>query len=87
MATKDIASYTVHFIPAEEGGYTVVVPTLEGCITEGDTLEEAERNIREAIELYLETLVEDGLPIPEDRGTWVKQVQVSVAARPAGTGP
>ena len=42
VATKDIASYTVHFIPAEEGGYTVEVPALEGCATEGDTFEEAE---------------------------------------------
>ncbi|MBI5885498.1 MAG: type II toxin-antitoxin system HicB family antitoxin [Deltaproteobacteria bacterium] len=43
--------------PSEEGGYTVYVPALRGCISEGDTLEEALANIREAIELYLE--VED----------------------------
>jgi predicted RNase H-like HicB family nuclease len=40
--------------PSDEGGYTVYVPTLPGCISEGDTLEEALANIREAIELYLE---------------------------------
>lgn len=40
--------------PQEEGGYTVYVPSLPGCITEGDTKEEALRNIKEAIELYLE---------------------------------
>jgi predicted RNase H-like HicB family nuclease len=40
--------------PAEEGGYTVTVPALPGCISEGDTVEEAIKNIREAIELYLE---------------------------------
>jgi len=40
--------------PAEEGGYTVFVPALPGCISEGDTRDEALRNIREAIELYLE---------------------------------
>jgi len=39
---------------AEEGGYTVYVPSLLGCISEGDTKEEALKNIREAIELYLE---------------------------------
>jgi len=39
----------------EEGGYTVYVPALPGCISEGDTLEEAVKNIREAIELYLDT--------------------------------
>jgi predicted RNase H-like HicB family nuclease len=38
----------------EEGGFTVFVPALPGCISEGDTEEEARRNIREAIALYLE---------------------------------
>ncbi len=54
---KQVASYTAHFIPAEEGGYTVEVPALPGCITEGDTLKEAERNAREAIQCYLESLL------------------------------
>lgn len=40
--------------PQKEGGYTVYVPALPGCISEGDTKEEALRNIKEAIELYLE---------------------------------
>ena len=40
--------------PSDEGGYTAYVPTLPGCISEGDTVDEAMRNIREAIELYLE---------------------------------
>ncbi|HLA76489.1 MAG TPA: type II toxin-antitoxin system HicB family antitoxin [Vicinamibacteria bacterium] len=40
--------------PSEEGGYTASVPALPGCISEGDTMEEAVANIREAIELYLE---------------------------------
>ncbi len=40
--------------PSEEGGYTVFVPSLPGCISEGDTADEAYQNIREAIELYLE---------------------------------
>ncbi len=40
--------------PSEEGGYTVYVPSLPGCISEGETVEEAVENIREAIELYLE---------------------------------
>jgi predicted RNase H-like HicB family nuclease len=40
--------------PAEEGGYTVYVPSLPGCISEGDTFDEAAENIKEAIELYLE---------------------------------
>ncbi|MBW6517314.1 MAG: type II toxin-antitoxin system HicB family antitoxin [ANME-2 cluster archaeon] len=40
--------------PAEEGGYVVYVPSLPGCISEGDSKEEALNNIKEAIELYLE---------------------------------
>ena len=40
--------------PSDEGGYTVYVPSLPGCISEGNTVEEAMANIREAIELYLE---------------------------------
>jgi len=40
--------------PQEEGGYTVYAPSLPGCISEGETKEEALQNIKEAIELYLE---------------------------------
>lgn len=40
--------------PQEEGGYTVYAPSLPGCISEGDNREEALRNIKEAIELYLD---------------------------------
>jgi len=43
--------------PSEEGRYTVFVPALPVCISEGDTKEEALKNIREAIELYLEPVV------------------------------
>lgn len=45
--------------PSEEGGYTVHVPSLPGCISEGDTKEEAMSNIKEAIELYLEPVEDD----------------------------
>ncbi len=45
--------------PSEEGGFTVYVPSLPGCISEGDTREEALDNIREAIELYLEPTEDD----------------------------
>jgi predicted RNase H-like HicB family nuclease len=45
--------------PSEEGGYTVYVPSLPGCISEGDSKEEAVENIKEAIELYLEPIDDD----------------------------
>lgn len=54
------------FEPQEEGGYTVTVPSLQGCITEGNTYDEAMSNIKEAIALYLESLKADGLPIPDE---------------------
>jgi len=44
---------------SDEGGYTVYVPSLPGCISEGDTEEEALANIKEAIELYLEPTEDD----------------------------
>ncbi|NIA06938.1 MAG: type II toxin-antitoxin system HicB family antitoxin [Actinobacteria bacterium] len=45
--------------PSEEGGYTAIVPALPGCISEGNTREEALENIRAAIELYLEPVEDD----------------------------
>jgi len=50
----------------ETGGYVVSCPSLPGCHSQGETIDEALANIREAIELYIEVLEEDGLPIPED---------------------
>lgn len=52
-------NYTAVFEPAEEGGYTVSIPALPGCISEGDTFEEAKQNIEEAAALYVEVLQED----------------------------
>jgi predicted RNase H-like HicB family nuclease len=51
--------------PSAEGGYTVIVPSLPGCISEGDTKKEALKNIKEAILLYLEP-VEDDLSYSPD---------------------
>ena len=51
---------------SDEGGYTVYVPSLPGCISEGNTREEAMANIKEAIELYLEP-VEDDLVLSPNR--------------------
>ncbi|MEI6503775.1 MAG: type II toxin-antitoxin system HicB family antitoxin [Armatimonadota bacterium] len=45
--------------PSDEGGFTAYVPSLPGCLSEGDTREEAMANLREAIELYLEPVEDD----------------------------
>ena len=50
---------TVILEPNQEGGFTVLVPALPGCISEGSTREEALKNMREAIELYLEAVEND----------------------------
>jgi len=63
-----LMKFTVILEPQEEGGFTVAVPALPGCISEGETREEALNNIKEAIELYIEVLKEDGKPIPQDVG-------------------
>lgn len=64
--------------PNELGGYTVMVPLLPGCISEGDTRAEALTNIKEAIELYIESLQADGEPIPTEET--FEEAVVEVAA-------
>ncbi|GIW41969.1 MAG: hypothetical protein KatS3mg076_2546 [Candidatus Binatia bacterium] len=51
--------------PSDEGGFTALVPSLPGCISEGDTREEALANIREAIQLYLEPVDDDAILSPD----------------------
>ncbi|MGC8933391.1 MAG: type II toxin-antitoxin system HicB family antitoxin, partial [Candidatus Methanodesulfokora sp.] len=58
--------YRVLLRKEPEGGYTVIVPFLPGCITYGDTVEEALKNAKEAIELYIESLKEHREDIPTD---------------------
>lgn len=54
------------FRPEPEGGYTVIVPSLPGCVSYGRTLDEAKKMIKDAIGLYVAVLVEDGEAIPSD---------------------
>ena len=65
MAGSTDYSYTIILEPDdEEGGYAVTVPALPGCVTQGDTLEEAIAMARDAIQAYLESLIKDGEPVP-----------------------
>jgi len=60
--------YTIILDPdPEEGGYTVTVPALPGCVTQGETIEEAIAMAKDAIRLYIETLIADGEPVPQER--------------------
>lgn len=63
-----ILNYRLLFRKEPEGGYTVTVPSLEGCVTYGDSIEDCIKNAKEAIELYIETLKEFNEPIPTDEG-------------------
>jgi antitoxin HicB len=62
-------SYKILLTKEEEGGYMVTVPALAGCITQGDTIEEALAMGKEAVELYIEELQSLGEPIPDNSNT------------------
>ncbi len=62
----------------EDGAFVATVPALPGCISQGDTEEEALENVKEAIELHLESLAEDGLPIRREARLLERQVSVTI---------
>lgn len=74
-ASKSL-SYSVFYEQASEGGYVAFVPALPGCHTQGETLEATERNVKEAIALYLESLAAHGEAIPEEGQSFQGRVTV-----------
>ena len=60
-------NYTIVLEEEPEGGYTVIVPSLPGCVTYGRTRAEARRMVKEAITAYLASLRKHGEPIPVDK--------------------
>jgi predicted RNase H-like HicB family nuclease len=66
--------YTIVLEEAEEGGYTATVPTLPGCISEGDTYEEALENIKDAIALYLRAVSKEVEQLRRQRTLRVAEV-------------
>lgn len=80
MAKKKLAKvlkYTAVFEPEEVGGYSVAIPALPGCVSQGETFEEALVNIKEAAELYLEDLKESEIP-REEKPIVVSPIQVTI---------
>lgn len=67
MITAEQIDYHILLRKETEGGYTAIVPTLPGCVTYGDTIEEAIDMAREAIEGYLESLKAHGEEIPTEQ--------------------
>ncbi len=79
MEANGTYTFTMLFEPAEEGGYVVTCPALPGLVTEGDTMEEARRMAEDALRLYLETLIEDGMPIPSDKLPIAEPIEIALA--------
>ena len=73
-----IKNYTVIIEPGEDNWLVATVPALPGCITQGKTVDEVLKNVKEAIEAYLESLQKNNQPIPEPDRIDIKQVAVSV---------
>jgi predicted RNase H-like HicB family nuclease len=73
--------FTVNLIPdPEDGGYTALCPAIPGCISEGDTVEAALANIKEAIEVSLESLTARNQPLPDQGLVIVATVDAEVPA-------
>ncbi len=69
--------YTIILDPEPDGGYHVFCPALKGCHSQGDTLDEAVENIREAMEVYLESVAAHGEPIPKE-DLVIRPVEVAI---------
>ena len=71
--------YTVIIEKGRESGFVAYVPALKGCVSQGKTRAESLKNIKEAIGVYVEALLEDGLLVPTEVGK--DMVELEVAAR------
>jgi antitoxin HicB len=75
--SDQILKYNVIFQEEPEGGYTVVVPTLRGCVTYGKTLEEARKMAVDAISGFVDCMREDGEDIPTDKNSVMSTIDLS----------
>ena len=74
----DTMKYTVILEKGRDSGYIAYVPALRGCVSQGKTREEALKNIKEAMQLYIETLLEDGLAVPTEVGKESVELAVEI---------
>lgn len=72
-------TYKIHLHKEPEGGFTVTVPALPGCITYGNDVDEAMEMAKEAVELYIEELRERGEIVPDDSNTLEYSLNLAVA--------
>ncbi len=73
-------NYRILLRKEPEGGYTVLVPSLPGCVTFGETMDEAIRMAREAVEIYLESLIQHGEAVPSEVETFEYNLSVPAPA-------
>ena len=71
--------YTVILEKGRESGFVSICPALPGCVSQGRTRRDAIKNIKQAVEAYIEALLEDGLPVPVEKGR--ETVEIEVAAK------
>jgi predicted RNase H-like HicB family nuclease len=71
-----MSKFLVYIEPAEEGGYIVSCPQLPGCVTQGETVEEAIAMIKDAIQGYITSLKKHGEPLPPSLEEGVERVEV-----------
>ena len=69
-------SFTIIIEPNDPDGYLVTCPALPGLVTEGDTLDEAYEMAHDAVQAYLESLIANGEPIPQDKITMPVRVKI-----------
>lgn len=79
MTNKGTNAFTIRFERADEGGFTVTVPELPGCVTEGDTFAEALEMAKDAIAGWLHVAAQSGDPIPTAFEAIVEEVAVHPA--------
>ncbi len=70
--------YTVILEKGQDSGYVAYVPALRGCVSQGNTREETLKNIKEAMQLYIAALLEDGLPVPTEVGKESVELAVEI---------
>lgn len=75
---KSVRSFSVVYEADPEGGYIAYIPALPGCHTQGETLEEAERNLKEAAELYLEDVLARRGVLPAEIRTLQGKIEIAV---------
>lgn len=75
MKTR-ILKYTVIYTTEHEGGFTVTVPQLPGCVTYGKDLKEAKKMAKDAINLYLQSLKKHNEPIPQEENSFIGSIDL-----------